>query len=192
MEKISVNIVVILLLLFAKFGFAQENPIIKKGLIRSQGTISPSKLLSANESRFYFHGNIEGYLSNTTSFSGESYFDLGSLTTDRNTFIYNHKVFFGANFHVVKKNNDFYFGIQPGVAITRLDIPIILPTNNQPQTGVNPIISGVLGYNYYVNKWFHFFIQTRLLAGEHNYDVSTNLSEFIFSAGLGFNFNAKN
>lgn len=169
---------------------AQEETIIKKGLVRAQGTISPSKMLGFNESRFYLHGNIEGYASKKVSIVGESYFDLGSLTEGRNSFKYNHKVFFGANYHFTHNNNDVYVGIQPGVAITWLNIITVLPVEVGAETGVNPIFSPVLGYNYFVNKFFHFFVQSRLILGQHNYDAHVNLAEFTFSAGLGFNINA--
>lgn len=170
--------------------FSQEEPIIQKGLIRTQGTISTSKMLGFNESRFYLHGNIEGYVSKKVSVVGESYFDLGSLSEGRNSFKYNHKVFFGANYHFTHNNSDVYVGIQPGIAITRLNIITTLPNNTKTSTGVNPIFSSVLGYNYFVNKYFHFFVQSRLILGQHNYDAHVNLAEFTFSAGLGFNINA--
>jgi hypothetical protein len=56
---------------------------------------------------------------------------------------------------------------------------------------INPVFSNVIGYNYYINNVFHFFVQTRLVLGKHlGYEVK-KLNELRFSAGLGFNINAK-
>ena len=191
MEKIIRLCYIILFLASTLTVNAQEETIIKKGLVRIQGTISPSKMLSFNESRFYLHGNIEGYASKKVSVVGESYFDLGSLTEGRNSFKYNHKVFFGANYHFTHNNSDIYISVQPGVAITKLNIITTLPVDAGSSTGINPIFSSVLGYNYFVNQYFHFFVQSRFILGQHNYDAHVNLSEFTFSAGLGFNLNTK-
>lgn len=176
--------------LFLTSLFAQEETIIDKGLIRAQATISPSKMLGFNESRFYLHGNLEGYVSKKVSVTGEAYFDLGSLTEGQNSFDFNHKLFFGANYHFTRGNSDFYVGLQPGFAITKLNIPTILTIGQNAKTGVNPIFSLPLGYNYYINHFFHFFLQTRLILGQHNYNYAVNLNEFNFSAGLGFNINS--
>ena len=54
---------------------------------------------------------------------------------------------------------------------------------------MNPLASLVIGYNYYVHRYFHFFVQTRFIAGQHLYNEHKDLSEFRFSAGLGFNIN---
>ena len=76
----------------------------------------------------------------------------------------------------------------------RLHKTSLLENNDQENnllntnTGVNPLLSPVLGYNLYIHKIFHFFIQTRFVFGQHNHDMNKNLSEFRFSAGLGFNF----
>ena len=191
MEKIIRGFIFLVLLTFSIASYAQEETIIQQGLIRVQGTISPSKMLGFNESRFYLHGNIEGYASKKVSVIGESYFDLGSLTEGRNSFKYNHKIFFGANYHFTTNNSDVYIGVQPGIAITRLNIITTLPVGAGASSGINPIFSSVLGYNYFVNQYFHFFVQSRFILGQHNYDAHVNLAEFTISAGLGFNINTK-
>jgi hypothetical protein len=70
MEKVKI----VVICCFISIGsFAQES-IIKEGLLRAQLTISPSTLLSDNESYFYLHGNLEGYISDKISISGEGYY----------------------------------------------------------------------------------------------------------------------
>lgn len=178
----------ILFVLHSSASIAQEKIFAKKGLLSAQATLSPSKMLSEDESQFYLHCNFEGFVSDKISISGEGYYHLGNLSSDESAFKFNHNLFFGASKHFTKNNHDMYIGLQPGVSITKLNADVIAFENTK--TGVNPVFSTVAGYNFYVNKIFHFFIQTRYIAGEHNYDVHKNLSEFRFSAGLGFNLNS--
>jgi len=180
-----------LLILFASNSLAQEDEIIKAGLVRAQMTISPSTLLVEDGSFFYLHGNLEGYLTNKVSISGDTYFYLGKLSGNDSPFDYNHKLFFGANWHFTNDNSDLYLGLQPGISVTKLNIITTLPLEAGASTGVNPLLSSLVGYNYYVNKYFHFFVQSRIILGEHNHDTPVNISEWTLSAGLGFNINAK-
>ena len=188
MEKIKIIRFTLLVLLFTQIrGHAQQADIIRPGLLRAQMTISPSYMFADKHSYFYLHGNLEGFLNKKISFVGEAYYYLGDQTANNSKYDYNHSIFFGFSRHFTKKNNDLYVGLQPGVSLTKLNAN----ENNLTSTsvGVNPLFSTVVGYNFFVNKVFHFFIQTRFLTGEHNYDIHQTLSEFRFSAGLGFNLN---
>ena len=186
MEKVKILVL---------FGFmslhtlAQES-IVKEGLLRTQLTLSPSKMLNDNLSYFYLHGNLEGYVSDKISISGEGYLFLGrtSFYADIQSFKHNHSVFFGANYHFIKNNHDVYLGIQPGVAYTQVKM---LRGMNEQYTSTNPLFSSVVGYNYYINNIFHFFVQTRLILGKHLANDAKSLNEIRFSAGLGFNLNTK-
>lgn len=187
MEKIKCSVLFVLCL-FCLNSKAQEENIIRKGLFRTTLTISPAVLFKSKQSLFYLHGNFEGYVTPKISIAGEAYFSLGNASSITPTFKFNHNIFFGASYHFTKNNNDFYLGLQPGIAITRL---VVLSENSgNPKTGVNPVVAMVIGYNYYVHKYFHFFVQTRFIAGQHLYNEHKDLSEFRFSAGLGFNINA--
>lgn len=187
MEKIKNTFLIFLLSIIVGKMIAQDSTIVRKGLIRAQLTISPSYMFSDQRAYFYLHGNLEGYVSDRISLAGEGYYNLGDLSADKDLFNYNHSGFFGASYHFTKKNNDLYVGLQPGLSFTKLSDT----TNSisQTQLGINPLFSPVIGYNFYVNKVFHFFIQSRLVIGQHNYDIHKDLSEFRFSAGLGFNIN---
>jgi len=186
MEKIKLLLVLILVTVSSK-DYSQESTYIRKGLIKSELTLSPSYMFSEKQSFFYLHGGLEGYVSPKVSITGEAYYYLGDLSSDESTFEYNHSVFFGASRHFTSGNHDLYVGIQPGVSMTRLDEE----TNNleRSRIGVNPLFSSVVGYNFYVGKFFHFFLQSRIIAGEHNYDINKSLTEVRFSAGLGLNLN---
>jgi hypothetical protein len=187
MEKIK-NIT-LLFFLFISIGKtnAQEKTIIRKGLLRAQGTICTSYFFSDKQSCFYLHGNLEGYVSSKISLAGEVYYSLGNSSGKNSIYEFNHSLFFGSAYHFTKKNNDLYLGIQPGVSFTKINANEInfTPTH----MGIDPLFSPVIGYNFYVHKFFHFFLQSRFIVGQHNFDVHKDLSEFRFSAGLGFNIN---
>ena len=168
--------------------YSQDKNIIRKGLISDQLTLSTSNMFSEKQSYFYLHGSLEYFISNKISVCGEGYYYLGNLSNEPSVFNYNHSLFFGASRHFPIKNNDFYIGIQPGISISKLDANTNQLANTH--TGINPLASVVAGYNMYVNKYFHFFVQTRIIQGENNMDIHKNMTEIRFSAGLGFNINS--
>jgi len=185
MEQIKRAFVLFLLFCFVT-GNAQDI-IPRKGLIKGMATISPAKMFGYNESYFYLHGNLEGYLSDKVSVSGDAYMFLGEQTKSPEGFKYINNVFFGLNYHFVKGNGDLYLGVQPGVCIAQLKTES--PKVIEAHVGTSPVFSSILGYNYFVGKYFNFFLQARYIAGSHNYDLHKSLSEIRFSAGLGFNIN---
>lgn len=178
--------VILVLCLVNSHGFSQN--IIRAGLFRAQLTLSVSNMLSENQSSFYLHGNLEGYASERLSLSGEGYHYLGGLSSKSQLFKTYESFFFGASWHFTKGNHDLYIGLQPGIAIAQLSESENF--NNPTHLGTSPLFSSVVGYNFFVNKIFHFFIQTRIVEGQHLYDVRKNLNELRISGGLGFNINS--
>lgn len=189
MEKLKKYALLLLVLVSSSKGFCQTDSYIDEGLIATRLTLSLSTMFSNHQSYFYMHGALEYYVSPKISVAGEGYFYLGNSTKEESEFKYNHNLFFGASKHFTLKNNDFFIGIQPGVSITKLN-PVKYNLT-ETHTGINPLASTVLGYNYYVSKYFHFFVQSRVILGENNTDVHRSLSEFRFSAGLGLNLDVK-
>jgi hypothetical protein len=185
MEQVKRAFVLFLFICFVN-GKAQDI-IPRKGLIKGMATISPAKMFGYKESYFYLHGNLEGYLSEKVSVSGDAYMFLGEQTKSPEGFKYINNVFFGLNYHFLKGNGDLYMGLQPGVCIAQLKAES--PKVTEAHVGTSPVFSSILGYNYFVGKYFNFFIQARYIAGSHNYDLHKSLSEIRFSAGLGFNIN---
>ncbi|MCX8081611.1 MAG: hypothetical protein N3F09_10285 [Bacteroidia bacterium] len=169
--------------------FAQEKDIIRPGLLASRLTISPSYFFARNISLFYLHGNLEGWLRQGVSLSGEGYYFLGTSGTEKNFLQHHHGGYFGLLFHKVVKNNDFYIGFQPGISFTQWAKDTAMNTLLNPRLQVNPMISCVTGYNLYFYDYFHFFIQLRYRDGFHLSDRPLGLSEIIISAGLGMNLN---
>lgn len=186
----STIIILASLLLCLKMPAQKNEVFIENGLLSARLTLSPGTSLINSTDYFYLHGNIETYLTSKLSMAGEGYYYLNELASNTvPKFNYNHSAFFGANWHFTNKNNDLFIGFQPGLSFSKVN-------RNQnssldTQEGVSPLISSVIGYNYYVHKYFHFFLQTRFVFGQHFYDRIESLNEFRFSAGLGFNFRTK-
>jgi len=186
MEKIK-WVTTIILLILCIYGTAQGNKFIRKGLLSSQLTFSPSYMVSDKQSYFYLHGGLEAFISEKTSLNGETYFLLGNIGATNPAFEYNHSTFFGASWHLNKNDHDFSLGIQPGISFTKLNALKSSPIKTQG--GMNPLFSAVVAYKFYFFRFFHFFIQSRFILGQHNYDVPRDIFELRFSAGLGLNIN---
>ncbi|GIV29450.1 MAG: hypothetical protein KatS3mg028_0516 [Bacteroidia bacterium] len=160
---------------------SQNNDIyVKKGTIRATATIAPSKIFSKDLSPFYLHGNLEYYTENKVSIYGDAYYFLGDMSKDKSVFNFHHSVFFGANYHFLNNNNDFFVGFHPGVSLSEMKY-------YDNKTSVNPLLSIVTGYNFYVGRFFHFFILTRGVYGACITPVPLNIPDIRISAGLGFN-----
>lgn len=186
MEKIGVTILLVTCFILQGTASAQDKPIVRKGLIRAQLTISPATMLDYSESPFYFHGTLEGYLNEKTSLVGESYFHLGNISGESTLFDFNHSTFFGGSYHLAQDNSSFYIGIQPGVSFARIRTQ---EGQELGKLGINPLFSSVVGYSFFVNRFFHFFVQSRLVLGQHLHNEAVSLNELRVSAGLGINLN---
>jgi hypothetical protein len=161
----------------------------RPGLISGRMALSPSYFLFKNNSFFYLHGNIEGWLDKNVSLCGDGYFYLGTSGTGVGFFQHHHAGFFGLLFHMPIKNHDFFAGFQPGLSYTQIRKDTLLSHLHNPASSVNTMFSLYVGYNLYFYDYFHFFIHTRYRYGLHATNISLTLNEFIFSAGLGFQLN---
>jgi Opacity family porin protein len=191
-----VRIIVATFILIPTLLIAQEDNsrIIKKGLFRAQGTIGFGTLKSG-ESTIYIHGNTEYYLSELISTRGDLYYYLPS--NDENSLNLNHQLFFGASYHFKTTSNfNPYIGFQPGLALSQSNVPAAFNSQfaeNKTTTSnatANPLVSSVIGFNYYATGWFHLFADVRYVYGNHlSSSPRVSLNEFRASFGLGFNFN---
>jgi len=81
--------------------------------------------------------------------------------------------------------------------MTQLKTPEVLVSGTESfmmytaVTKANPLMSEVIGFNYYGDKYFHLFAELRLVQGNHmsTYSKPQSLNELRFSFGLGFNLN---
>ena len=166
---------------------AQDEVRINKGLLCGQLTLSPGHMLNTNHSYFYLHGGIETFMSSHLSFAGEAFYQLGAISRE-SEFSYHNDFFFGASWHLAKKNGDFFLGMQPGLSFDKLNHPVEF---KNVKGGISPIVSFIAGYRLFVGRNFNFFFQSRLIAGNYAYYAPRSLAELRVSAGLGFNLFAK-
>lgn len=175
------------LLLFPFCLFSQEKNnerTVQPGLLRAQGTFSMGTLTEINQTSLHLHGNIEYYVNEKIAARGDIYYYL--KPSKESVLDLNHQLFAGTSYHIGTANNlDPYIGIQPGLAITQYSERILLSKNTASLT---PLLSGVVGLNYYANNWFHLFIDGRYILGKHISNLPpTAINEFRISFGLGFN-----
>lgn len=175
-------------ILWATCTIAQQTNYVRAGLIRSQLTLSPGYLFADKNTYFYFHGNLEGFIEDRVSLSGDSYMFLGNQTSDNGVLKMNQSSFFGIAKHFSNGRSDFYICFQPGFSLTQVNNHKLAV---EYDVAFNPMMSTAVGYNYVFYKYFHFFTQLRYCYGTHLYNQPVGLSEIRFSAGLGFNVNVK-
>lgn len=200
-----------LFLLFALWGVAttsfsqvEKKQFTSKGLLRATATISPGIMLKENNSSsISIHGNLEYYVADNISLRGDSYYYLqGDDMAGNDPFEFNHSIFAGGSYHIKTKNAfDPYISFSPGVSITRSNayevglnssnLNVNVSANTRSAMSVNPLLSSGIGFNYFFQKWFHLFAETRYIHGKHLSDAPSPifLSELRFSFGLGFNIN---
>lgn len=166
-----------------------KEDIIVPGMLSAQLTLSPSYMLKSKQAYFYLHGSLEGYVEKNVSIAGDFFYYLGNLSDETPSLQSHHNIFFGANYHFPKHQHDVYIGLQPGISFTKLNPEKYLL--DETTLGVNPLISISGGYNFFLNNYLHFFIQSRFITGKHHNNIRQNLNELRLSAGLGFNFPVK-
>ena len=159
---------------------------IHKGLLRAQATISPGFMLKEGITNIYIHGDLEYYVEDNISVRGDSYYYLNTIE-DKKPFIVNNSSFLGAVYHFPTASSlDPYIGIQPGIAYSQANTQLLIDDN---RATTNPLISSVVGVNYYAPRIFHLFVSVRYVSGKHLSDAPSPLSlnEVKLSFGLGWN-----
>ena len=176
------------------FGQSNEKSrVIDKGLLRSQAIISFGKLLETEQTSMFIHANAEYHISEPLTFRSDIFYYLQS--NDENTLSMNHQLFEGASYHIKMNGNfDPYVGFQPGLALSKSKIIQLASdapsVESYSETSVSPLISGVVGFNYYATNYFHLFVDLRYIHGAHLSDVKpVSLNEVRISFGLGLNLN---
>lgn len=167
---------------------AQHTHIARAGLIKAFTTISPAYSIVDRSSYFYGHGSLEGFVEARISIAGEAYLALGSIGSRGDRADIGHSLFSGINLHYIRANHDLYIGIQPGIATKRISTNALDAGHTMTYI---PVASAVVGYNYYIHRFFHFFVQGRWVLGQYNTGENKSLNELRLSAGLGFNINTR-
>lgn len=193
-----VRIAVILVLLISTNLFAQQKEltgadIIRKGLLRAQGTILPGWTLKDGKTNLYLQGDLEYYLQDKVSLKGDiSYF----LDTQGSNYLkHNHSLFFGTQYHFPYKRFDAYLGLHPGISLIQARNPVEsnsdLSIPNVSVMKVSPAVAVATGFNFYVWKYIHFMFNLKYVHAKHTAEWGQTyaLDEIRVSFGLGWNVN---
>lgn len=168
------------------------------GLFLFRASISVGGLTKLNAGTVFFEGNTEYFLDRRVSIRGDVYF-FGGHTGDYKPFKMHHSLLTGAMFHKITKGDfDPYAGIEVGINYAQATDPYLggIGSSVVPVEAVSkvfsPILSPVVGFNYYGGKFFHLTMHARYIMGTFmdNYNV-VSLGEWRISFGLGFNLSKK-
>lgn len=180
------NIITVFMMAFTVKFSAQENlSFVRKGLLKATGTISPSFMLNHNINNIYVSGELEYFLENKISVKGDCFWYRDSQQ-DIPLLKQNSMIFFGALYHFSKSKHDLFIGIQPAAMLSqpnRVDTSLMI----YPMQ-INPGISVIVGYTFYVWDYCNFFLNGRYVNTKYIGTIKgpIHLDEIIISAGLGF------
>lgn len=156
-----------------------------EGLVNAAATFSPALLLTNGDIHYYINGQAEYFFEKNVSIRSDLYF-LNSQVDNEVSFKHNSSLQVGPVFHYTYGHLDTWFGFQPGISITKINENDTLKTTNT----LEPILGVSTGLNFYVSKYFHFFISANYVHGQYYGmpDEPLALDEVRALAGLGFNF----
>jgi hypothetical protein len=183
--------IILVLILASSFieAFCQKESkdYIYKGLVRTTLTFATGFMPKQKFNNLYLTGNIEYYSDSKISFRGDDMYFFNSMNQDK-TLKQNHSLYGGAAYHFPNKNFDPFVGLQTGLAISQLGS--LYQDSPKTEIAYNPLISRIVVFNFYAQKWFHLFVNARYNFGKHlASDAIMPLNELSFSFGLGFNIN---
>lgn len=139
---------------------------------------------------------LQGYIaykpnSGRIELRGDGFYFLNSIG-DRPRFTINHQLFAGAFYKFSDNQLQPYLGFQPGIAYSQsseFGSLNELTGEVSAKKTINPIGSFAGGIDFFAEKLFFCFIETRYIFGKHKSDTyPVFLDEFRVSFGLGFHF----
>lgn len=137
---------------------------------------------------------LQGYLAfmqDKIEWRGEGFYFLNQFG-ERPRFSMNHQIFTGAFYHFTETAFQPYIGFQPGVAISQSSEYATFNSETQAleyKITANPLGSVACGFDFFGEKLFFLFAETRYIFGKHKSDTyPVFLDEWRFSFGLGFYF----
>ena len=187
------KIITIVFLLLSFVSFAQSIDESRIGYLRAQANIAAGYMFAQKDIRPYIAGDFDLFVDDRVSVTGEGWFGFKVNNRFVTGLMRNHSIFGGLNYHLMKNGKwDPYIGLSPGIAFTQAFVPChgnCTLEAPDPDSGVVPLVSGVLGCNYYIGSVFNLFVKFRGVAGRFrgNLHEFTQLNEIKISVGLGWN-----
>jgi len=188
-------LIVVVMLSFSFNAAAQEDKLAKKdGLLRVTAGVEPGILLKQGVLTTYISGLLEYHVEERISVRGDISLHINM---QENAFLSdNHGLYFGAAYHFTNKTLiDPYAGFQSGVHLTRVRyIDNIGEGPYLSKFKLVPVASVIGGVNFYVSRFFNFYVATRGVFGTFlgaKAPISVPLGEWRVTFGLGFNIGLK-
>ncbi len=175
------------MVVFFSNGFTQET-IAEKLKVKAAISFAPG-LLTENTKTV----QLQGYLGirpkeGRIEIRGDGFYFLNS-SGDRPRFSMNHQLYVGAFYRFSDKALQPYVGFQPGMAYAQSsEFGSLNETTGQIEykKTINPVGSVAGGVDFFSEKLFFLFAETRYIFGKHKSDTySVFLDEWRFSFGLG-------
>ncbi len=178
-----------LFIVFFSFASFSQETFVKPGLVRAIATISPSLGLAEGPNNIYLNGELEVFFNSQNSIRGDVFALVGTEESWKNL-KHNHYLMTGPSWHLARNRWDLFAGFETGIVYTSY-VNVFANTYHRDQ--ISGVYSGVVGAQFYVHDYFHFFVSTRYIHNLYRgYMTGTkNLSELTLSAGLGFQIQTK-
>jgi hypothetical protein len=192
--------VVLWLLLIPLFAIGQEvkeekkypRRVIDNGML-SGGLTFAAGFANSKTQNIYVQGYMEYMFQKNISVRGDIFVFINSLG-ENSRLNMNHQLLVFSAYHIPNNSPiDPYFGLGPGIAMTRLEGGGGLDStsgNLVNKISANTFITFNCGFRYYAPKWFHMYIEAGYVLGRHVSSATVfDISELRVSFGLGFNIN---
>jgi len=180
------KILVFILITVSTFSFAQAN---RNWKLKTALSFAPG-LLTEKTYSLQLQGYL-GFIQDKIEWRGEAFYFLNQYG-ERPRFSMNHQIYTGAFYHFTDKAFQPYLGFQPGIAISQSSEYATLNTETNAleyKIAANPVGSVATGFDFFGEKLFFLFVETRYIFGKHKADsYPVYLDEWRFSFGLGLYF----
>lgn len=180
------------LLGWSTYGFCTEmTDDFGKRKIKAALSFSPG-FITENTKTIQLHGYL-GFRPKTgrIELRGDGFYFLDSFG-DRTRFTINHQLYAGAFYRFSDQRFQPYVGFQPGIAYSQSsEFGALNDETNEVEfkKTINPVGSVAGGIDFFSEKLFFLFVETRYIYGKHKADsYPVFLDEFRISFGLGFHF----
>jgi len=166
-------------------GFSQEQE--RRTTYKAALSFSPG-LLTENTQTTNLHGYFGIRPGGKVELRGDGFYFLNSMG-DRPRFSMNHQLYAGAFYRFSNKKLQPYTGFQPGIAYAQSSEYGTIDSNTGElnyKKSVNPVGAVIGGVDFFGEKFFYLFAETRYVFGKHKSDTyPVFLDEWRFSFGLG-------
>jgi hypothetical protein len=191
----------LLVMVFTMNGQNEKQPFRYQSILKATATITPGFLLNNKQTNIYLNGELEYFLDDKLSFRTDGFWMAGAQEKP-SLLQQNNSIFFGALYHIHKNRFDYFFGLQPGLFLTKPNTTndavispygVTVTYKTDYDYKLLPSLSPITGITFYVSDYFNFFLNIRYVyARYYGYENAVlNIDEFRVSAGLGFQIHTR-